>query len=250
MEVYRVGGAQAVGALAYGTATVAPVVKIVGPGNVFVALAKRSVYGVVGIDGIYGPTEAVVLADDAADAELVAADLLAQAEHDLMAAGILLTPSAALAARVNAAVGRQLRGLPRADVARSSLAANGGLVVTADMDEAVALSNAYAAEHVSLCVADPWGLVGRVTNAGGLFLGEASCEVLGDYVAGPSHVMPTGGSARFAGPLSVSDFVKVTSVVGVGSAEVPALAKVAEVMARAEGLDGHAEAARLRRADA
>jgi len=250
MEVYRVGGAQGVGALAYGTATVAPVVKIVGPGNVFVALAKRSVYGVVGIDGIYGPTEAVVLADDAADAELVAADLLAQAEHDLMAAGILLTPSAALAGRVNAAVGRQLRALPRADVARSSLAANGGLVVSADMDEAVALSNAYAAEHVSLCVADPWGLVGRVTNAGGLFLGEASCEVLGDYVAGPSHVMPTGGSARFAGPLSVSDFVKVTSVVGVGSREVPALAKVAEVMARAEGLDGHAEAARLRHADA
>lgn len=247
MEVYRVGGAQAVAALAHGTATIAPVVKIVGPGNVFVALAKRAVYGLVGIDGIYGPTEAVVLADDAADPELVAADLLAQAEHDLMAAGILITPSAGLAARVNAALGRQLPPLDREAVARASLAANGGLVVTSSMDEAVDLANSYAAEHVSLCVADPWALVGRVTNAGGLFLGEASCEVLGDYVAGPSHVMPTGGSARFAGPLSVSDFVKVTSVVGVGAAEVPALAGVAEVMARAEGLGAHAEAARLRR---
>ncbi|CDF33054.1 histidinol dehydrogenase [Chondrus crispus] len=249
VRVFAIGGAQAIGALAYGTETVPRVDKIVGPGNIFVAMAKREVFGVVGIDGVYGPTEAVVIADEAANAECVAADLLAQAEHDYLAVPILLTTCADLAKKVQEEVETQVDKLPRAKVARHSMANQGGIVVGKDMDECVDMANEFATEHVSLCVKGPWDVVGKMKNAGGLFLGEASCEVLGDYVAGPSHVMPTGGSARYSSPLSVLDFIKVMSVVGLDDTTVKRIAVDAERIARAEGLDGHAEAARMRAQD-
>jgi len=242
-RVYRMGGAQAIAALAYGTETVDPVDKICGPGNLFVTLAKRAVMGTVGIDGLPGPTETVVVADESADPRLVAADLLAQAEHDLLATGLLLTPSRALAERAAAEVAQQVAALPRGEVAAEALRLRGGAVVTRSLAEAVELANAYAPEHLCLSVADPWAWLGRVRNAGGVFLGEASCETLGDYVAGPSHVMPTSGTARFASPLSVADFVKITSVIGLNANEARTLAPLAARLARFEGLDAHAAAA-------
>lgn len=247
VRVFTIGGAQAIGAIAYGTESVPRVDKIVGPGNIFVAMAKREVFGVVGIDGVYGPTEAVVVADDFAKPQLVAADLLAQAEHDFMAIPILLTDSRKLAEEVQAEVEKQVAVLDRADVARHSMAKQGGLVVGESMEECIDMANEFATEHVSLSVEKPWDMVGKMKNAGGLFLGEGSCEVLGDYVAGPSHVMPTGGSARYSSPLSVLDFVKIVSVVGLDGPSVRKVAGQAEVLARAEGLDGHANAAKLRR---
>ncbi|PXF44085.1 Histidinol dehydrogenase [Gracilariopsis chorda] len=247
VRVFTVGGSQAVGALAYGTATIPQVDKIVGPGNIFVAIAKKEVFGVVGIDGIYGPTEAVVLADQQADPKLVAADLLAQAEHDFMAVPILLTDSKTLAEKVQNEVDIQIEQLDRKEVAKHSMEHQGGLVVAESLDECVDLANAFATEHVSLSVEKPWDLVGKMKNAGGLFLGEGSCEVLGDYIAGPSHVMPTGGSARFSSPLSVLDFVKIVSVVGLDAPAVREIAGHAEKVARAEGLDGHANAAKMRK---
>ena len=245
-HVYRIGGAQAIAALAYGTETVEPVDKICGPGNLFVTLAKRAVMGTVGIDGLPGPTETIVVADESADPRLVAADLLAQAEHDLLATGLLLTPSRTLAEQAAAEVARQVAALPRGQVAAEALRRRGGAVVTRSLAEAVDLASAYAPEHLCLSVADPWAWLGRVQNAGGVFLGEASCETLGDYVAGPSHIMPTGGTARFASPLSVADFVKITSVIGLGADEAGALAPVAATLAHFEGLDAHAAAAEAR----
>ncbi|KAK4535066.1 hypothetical protein CDCA_CDCA03G1091 [Cyanidium caldarium] len=249
LRVFRAGGAQAVAALAYGTDSVPRVDKIVGPGNLFVTLAKREVFGLCGIDGVYGPTEAVVVADDTADAARVAADLLAQAEHDYLAVPILLTPSSALAGRVVHELERQVAALEasRAERARHSLSHQGGVVLCASLDECLALCNAFATEHVSLSVSQPWQALGGIRHAGGVFLGEASCEVLGDYVAGPSHVMPTGGSARYSSPLSVLDFVKVTSVVALDDVTVRQLAPAAERLARAEGLTAHARAAALRK---
>lgn len=247
VRVFTIGGAQAIGALAYGTDTVPKVDKIVGPGNIFVAMAKREVFGVVGIDGVYGPTEAVVIADDKADAGLVAADLLAQAEHDYMAIPILLTDSRELAERVQLQVEKQVTELDREKVARHAMLNQGGLVVGETLDECVDMANEFATEHVSLAVEKAWDLVGKMKNAGGLFLGEGSCEVLGDYVAGPSHVMPTGGSARYSSPLSVWDFVKIVSIVALDGRTVRAVAPHAEAIARAEGLDGHAKAAMMRR---
>ncbi|HOG45144.1 MAG TPA: histidinol dehydrogenase [Anaerolineae bacterium] len=245
-RVYRIGGAQAIAALAYGSESVPAVDKICGPGNLFVTLAKRAVMGTVGIDGLPGPTETVVIADDSASATLVAADLLAQAEHDPLASGILLTPSRALAQRVALEVVRRLAELSRAEVAAVSLRQRGGAVVTSSLDEALQLANAYAPEHLCLSLVDPWAWLGQVRNAGGVFLGEASCETLGDYVAGPSHVMPTGGTARFASPLSVADFVKITSVIALAPAEARRLAPIADRLARFEGLDAHAAAAEAR----
>ena len=212
-RLFALGGAQAIAALAYGTETVPRVDKIVGAGGLFITLAKRQVFGGVGIDGFYGPTETLVIADDAADPAWAAADLLAQAEHDVLASPILLTPSRALAEAVAAQLGSQLEGLSRAEIAAASLADRGGIVVTADLAEAVELANLYAPEHLCLLVAEPWALVGQIRNAGGIFVGEHSFEVLGDYVAGPSHVMPTEGSARYASPLSVADFVKRISLI-------------------------------------
>lgn len=244
--VYVAGGAQAIGALAFGTESVPRVDKICGPGNLFTTLAKRQVYGLVGIDGLPGPTETVVIADEHADPQLAAADLLAQAEHDVLACAILLTHSASLASSVQAAVLAQLEELERSAIASGSLARGSGIVVTASLDESLALANEYAPEHLCLLVQDPWAHLGKVRNAGGVFLGERSFEVLGDYVAGPSHVMPTGGTARFASPVNVNDFVKIISVIGLNEQALRAIGPAAALLAQTEGLTGHA-AAVLRR---
>ncbi|MCB0200497.1 MAG: histidinol dehydrogenase, partial [Anaerolineae bacterium] len=230
------------GALAFGTHSVPAVDKICGPGNIFTTLAKRQVYGIVGIDGLPGPTETLVIADDGADPQLAAADLLAQAEHDVLASAILLTPSIRLAKLVQAAVLSQLEELERAEIIQGALANNSGIVVTESLAQAFDLANAYAPEHLCLLVDDPWSHLGQVRNAGGVFLGERSFEVLGDYVAGPSHTMPTGGTARFASPLNVLDFVKIVSVVGVNEAALQAVGPAAETLARTEGLTAHAAA--------
>jgi histidinol dehydrogenase len=245
-EVYAMGGAQAIAALAYGTESVPAVDKIFGPGNLFVTLAKRQVFGAVGIDGLAGPTETVVIADESAKPAWVAADLLAQAEHDVLASAILLTPSRKLAEAVQVEVGRQMETLPRADILAQSLPGQSGIVITRDLDEAAELNNYYAPEHLCLAVSDPWALSEKITNAGGIFIGEHSFEVLGDYIAGPSHVMPTGGSARFASPLNVWDFVHIISLIALNPATTAQIAPDAAIIARAEGLEAHARSADLR----
>lgn len=246
-RIFAAGGAQAIAAMAYGTETIPAVDKIVGPGNIFVTLAKKQVFGDVGIEGLLGPTETVIIADETANPAWVAADLLAQAEHDVLATAILLTPHAAFARFVQQEVEKQLAQLERADTIREALALQGGIVVTQDLAQAVELANEFAPEHLCLSLVDPWDLVGAVRNAGGVFVGEYSFEVLGDYVAGPSHSMPTGGSARFASPVNVLDFVKITSVVGLNEAGMEAIAEAAEILAEAEGLTAHANAARVRK---
>jgi histidinol dehydrogenase len=245
-EVYLLGGAQAIGALAYGTETIRPVDKIFGPGNLFVTLAKRQVYGVVGIDGLAGPTETVVIADKSANPAWVAADLLAQAEHDLLASAILLTPSQELIEKVQIEMARQMEQRGRAEIIAASLENRGGAVLTRDLDEAMQLANEYAPEHLGLSVRDPWRWVEKVRNAGGVFMGEHSFEVLGDYLAGPSHVMPTGGSARFASPLNVWDFVKIVSLVALDESTAQAIGSSAATIADAEDLDAHGNAALMR----
>jgi histidinol dehydrogenase len=248
-QVFRLGGAQAIGAMAYGTQTLPRVDKIVGPGNLYVTLAKREVYGICDIDGIYGPTEAIVVADAFANAELVAADLLAQAEHDEAAIPILLTPTRTFAEKVREALHRQLASLPTAAArqrAQHAIQRQGGLVVCDDLEACAKLCSDFAAEHVSLSVNQPWDLVSRIHHAGGIFVGESSGEVLGDYVAGPSHVMPTGGSARYASPINVWDFVKITSVIALDKSTAREVAAAAEKIAAAERLDAHASAAKQR----
>lgn len=245
-EVYALGGAQAIAALAYGTESVLAVDKIFGPGNLFVTLAKRQVFGAVGIDGLAGPTETVVIADDSAKPAWVAADLLAQAEHDILASAILLTPSRELAEAVQIEVARQTENLPRADILAQSLPGQSGIVITKDLDEATELNNLYAPEHLCLAVRDPWALSEKITNAGGIFMGEHSFEVLGDYIAGPSHVMPTGGSARFASPLNTWDFVHIVSLIALNPATTAQIAPLAARIARAEGLEAHARSADYR----
>jgi len=242
-QVYLLGGAQAVAALAYGTESVPRVDKIVGAGGLFVTLAKKQVYGDVGIDGLHGPTETLLIADRTANAPLAAADLLAQAEHDPLATALLVTPSQLLAKNVQSEVNRQLPLLDRADIIAEALQGQGAIIVVADLNEALTLANEYAPEHLCLLVADPWPLVGRVHNAGGVFVGHQASEALGDYVIGPSHVMPTGGTARFASPLHVREFLKVTSIFAPGDATTKRLAPAAEAIARAEGLTAHAVAA-------
>lgn len=248
-EVYALGGAQAIAALAFGTESIPAVDKIFGPGNLFVTLAKRQVFGVVGIDGLAGPTETMVIADDSARPAWVAADLLAQAEHDVLASAILLTPSAKLAQAVQAEVAHQMESLPRAEIVAQALENRSGIVVTRDLDQAIELANGYGAEHLCLAVRDPWAWVGKITATGGLFLGEYSFEVLGDYIAGPSHVMPTGGTARFASPLNVMDFVRLISVVALDEASGRELSPLAARLARAESLEAHARAADCRAVD-
>ncbi len=240
--VYIAGGAQAIGAMAFGTESIPAVDKICGPGNLFVTLAKRQLFGLVGIDGLPGPTETVIIADESADPQLAAADLLAQAEHDVLASAILLTPSRQLAQKVQAAVHAQLEDLERGQIAAATFARSAGIVVTESMPEAVALANEYAPEHLCLLVESPWRWVDQVQNAGGIFLGERSFEVLGDYTAGPSHVMPTGGTARFASPINVTDFVKLISLIGLNEEALAAIGPAAETLARTEGLGGHAAA--------
>lgn len=245
-ELYALGGAQAIGAMAFGSETIPAVDKIVGPGGLFVTLAKRQVFGTVGIDGLPGPTETVVIADQFADPARVAADLLAQAEHDVLATAILLTPSPDLAQAVQVEIAQRMEQLSRAEIIAESLATRGGAVITPDLDAALAAANAYAPEHLCLAVAEPWALAPRVRHAGGIFLGEYSFEVLGDYIAGPSHVMPTEGTARFASPLNVEDFVKRISLIALTPAAGAALSPLAARIAAAEGLDAHAAAARER----
>ncbi len=244
--VYRIGGAQAIGALAYGTQSVKKVDKIVGPGNIFVVTAKRQVYGLVDIDGLPGPTETLVIADAAADPTLVAADLLAQAEHDTQSAAILITPSAALIQAVQREIHQQIEALSRAGIIAESMQNQGGAVLCADLNEAVSLNNLYAPEHLCLHVGNPWELVGQVKNAGGIFLGEHTYETLGDYTAGPTHVMPTMGTARFASPLSVRDFTKIISVFSLSQTEARAISPAAHRLAQAEGLTAHANAVEKR----
>ncbi len=245
-RLYQVGGAQAIAAMAYGTESIPRVDKIVGAGNLWVTLAKQQVFGVVGLDGLAGPTETMVIADETARPAWVAADLLAQAEHDLLASAILLTPDTALAEAVQVEVARQMESLSRADVIAHALQNQGGIVITPDLETAAALADDYAAEHLCLAVADPLGLAARIQNAGGFFIGEHSFEVLGDYVAGPSHVMPTGGTARFASPLNVLDFVKISSLVALDPTTSQELSGLAAQIATAESLTAHAAAAHFR----
>ncbi len=246
--VYKVGGAQAIAAMAFGSETVPRVDKIVGPGNLFVVLAKRRVFGLVGIDGLPGPTETVIVADETANPAIVAADLLAQAEHDVLASPICLTPSPTLAAQVQAELERQAAGLERRGVVEQACAGQGGIVITQDLAEAVALANEYAPEHLCLLVRDAWSWVGRVCNAGGVFVGEMSGEALGDYAVGPAHIMPTGGTARFGSPCNVWDFVKITSVFAPAATTAARIAPAAVALARAEGLTAHAAAIEMRMA--
>jgi histidinol dehydrogenase len=244
--LYQVGGAQAIAALAYGTQTIPRVDKIVGPGNLYVVLAKKLVFGSVGIESLPGPTETVVIADETANAGWVAADLLAQAEHDVLASAVLLTPSRAFAEAVQVEVARRIEQLSRAAIITQTFERGSGIVITTDLAEAVALADEYAPEHLCLAVRDPWAWVPKIRHAGGIFIGEHSCEVLGDYVAGPSHVMPTAGSARFSSPLNVWDFVRLTSLVALDADTTAQIAPQAAQIAQAEGLDGHAAAALAR----
>lgn len=243
--VYAVGGAQAIGAMAYGTPSVPRVDKVCGPGNAFVVLAKKQVFGVVGIDSLPGPTETLVIADDTSNPAWVAADMLAQAEHTGGTA-ILLTPSLALARQVDQHLQAQVAGLSTAPDIMESFEQRSGAVVTEDIAEAVALADTFAPEHLCLSIADAWGWVGIVHNAGGIFVGERSYEVLGDYMAGPSHTMPTGGTARFTSPCNVLDFVRVTNVIALDEPTSRHLAPAAVKLAQAEGLAAHAAAARIR----
>src|SRR5271167_475209 len=239
-EVYRVGGAQAVAALAFGTATIAPVDKIVGPGNAYVAAAKRRVFGRVGIDTIAGPSEILVVADRRNDAEWIAADLLSQAEHDSAAQAILVTDDATFAAEVEEAVERHLARLPRAQIARASWQTHGAILLVADWKEAAALIDRIAPEHLELALDEADALAERVRHAGAIFLGRHTPEAIGDYIAGPNHVLPTARSARFASGLGVLDFVKRSSLVRCDAASLAALAPAAIRLAEAEGLEAHA----------
>jgi histidinol dehydrogenase len=245
-EAYRVGGAQAIAALAYGTATIRRVDKIVGPGNIYVALAKSRVFGEVGIDMVAGPSEVLVIADRAADPGWIAADLLAQAEHDPMARAVLVTDDDALIDRVAVALAEQLDRLPRRTIAAEALAAHGALVRAASLDDAVELANRLAPEHLELLVRAPQPLVPRVRHAGAIFVGGRTPEVVGDYVAGPSHVLPTAGTARFSSPLGVEDFVKRSSVIEYSRAGLDAAWPHLAALAGIEGLDGHRRAAEVR----
>jgi len=244
--VYRVGGAQAIGALAYGTESIPRVDKIVGPGNLFVVLAKRMVFGEVGIEALPGPTECLVIADETANPAWVAADLLAQAEHDPLACSLLITPDVALADAVDAQIGEQVQTLPRRAIVEESLANRGGIVETADLDEAIDLANAFAGEHLCLAVRDPWTWLGKVRHAGGVFLGELNAEAIGDYTAGPSHIMPTGSTARFSSPVNVDDFLKIISIFALGPDDLRQAGPPAVVLARAENLEAHARAVECR----
>jgi histidinol dehydrogenase len=245
-EIYRIGGAQAVAALAYGTESIAPVAKIVGPGNAYVAAAKRQVFGDVGIDAIAGPSEVLIIADAGNDPEWLAADLLAQAEHDAAAQAILMTDDAALLEAVAAAVMRQLGALPRGHIARASWEGLGALILLASLEEAPQLADRIAAEHVEIATANPERLAARISNAGAIFLGAQTPEVIGDYIAGCNHVLPTARSARFSSGLGVVDFMKRTSILKLGGAALDALAPAAMVLARAEGLEAHRRSLAIR----
>jgi len=245
-EIYRIGGAQAIAALAYGTQTIAPVAKIVGPGNAYVAAAKRQVFGTVGIDSIAGPSEVLVIADRHNNPEWIAADLLAQAEHDAAAQAILMTDDAAFADAVCAAVDRQLRELPRGNIAGESWNTFGAVILLRSLDEAPALADRIAAEHLEIATQDPDALASRIRNAGAIFLGALTPEVIGDYVAGSNHVLPTARSARFSSGLGVLDFMKRTSILRLNATALAQLSPAAMTLARAEGLEAHRRSVEIR----
>jgi len=245
-EVYRVGGAQAIGALAYGTETISPVDKIVGPGNAYVATAKRLVFGAVGIDMIAGPSEVVVVCDGKTRPDWVAMDLFAQAEHDEEARAMLISPDREFLDRVQEAIDELLPGMPRAEIIASSLASRGAFIHTSDLDSAAALVNRLAPEHLELSVEDPEAMLPGIRHAGAIFLGRYAAEALGDYCAGPNHVLPTATTARFSSPLGVYDFQKRSSIIGCSAEAAAHLAPVAAELARGEGLHAHARSAELR----
>lgn len=245
-RVFTIGGAQAVAALAYGTETVPQVDKIVGPGNAYVAAAKRRVFGTVGIDMIAGPSEILVIADGTTPPEWVAMDLFSQAEHDEMAQAILLSPDAAYLDAVAAAIDTLIKEMPRSEVIRTSLTQRGALIKTRDLDDAAAISNTIAPEHLELSVADPDVLLPRLRHAGAIFMGKHTCEALGDYCAGPNHVLPTSRTARFSSPLGVYDFQKRSSLIHVSEAGAQTLGQIAATLAYGEGLQAHARSAEYR----
>jgi histidinol dehydrogenase len=245
-RVFKIGGAQAIGALAYGTETVPGVDKIVGPGRNFVAVAKRMVYGLVDIDMIAGPSEILIIADDTADPAYIAADMLGQAEHDILSASILVTSSDGLAKDVELELECQLAELPRREIAEKSLRNNGAIIIVDDLEIAAYVSDAIAPEHLELCVGDPWALMPLVKNAGSIFLGHYAPEALGDYFAGPNHILPTSGTARFSSPLSVDDFCKKTSYLYYDRNALKAAAADITRLARCEELEGHARSIELR----
>ena len=245
-RVFTIGGAQAVAALAYGTATVPQVDKIVGPGNAYVASAKRRVFGTVGIDMIAGPSEILVIADGSTPPEWVAMDLFSQAEHDEMAQSILLSPDAAYLDAVAAAIDKLIGEMPRSEVIRTSLTNRGALILTRDLDDAAAISNTIAPEHLELSVADPDAMLPKLRHAGAIFMGKNTCEALGDYCAGPNHVLPTSRTARFSSPLGVYDFQKRSSLIHVSQAGAQTLGQIAATLAYGEGLQAHARSAEYR----
>lgn len=245
-EMYRVGGAQAIAALAYGTASIPAVDKICGPGNIYVALAKRAVFGAVDIDSIAGPSEIVVLADDSADPRFIAADMLSQAEHDEMASAVLVTPSQGLADAVAAELERQVATLPRVDIARRSLEQYGAILIVDSLDEGLAVVNKLAPEHLEVMTEVPLDLLGRIETAGAIFLGPYSSEPVGDYFAGPNHILPTNGTARFSSPLNVDDFLKKSSLIRYSKEALRRDASGIATLARHEGLEGHARAVEIR----
>jgi histidinol dehydrogenase len=248
-RIFKVGGAQAVAAMAYGTQSIPAVDKIVGPGNIYVTVAKKLVYGMVGIDMLAGPSEVCILADDTADPRYVAIDMLTQAEHDIHTAAFLITPSRSLAQAVQEEIEKTVAGLPRQDILRQTLAQNGGIVLTRDMEEAVELANLCAPEHLALMVAEPWRYLPLIRCAGAVMMGAYSPQSLGDYVAGPSHTLPTSGTARYASPLNVDDFVKKTSVVYFTREALQQVADAIETLAAVEGLEAHLLAVKRRLRD-
>ena len=245
-RIFCVGGAQAIAALAFGTESIPRVDKICGPGNIFVVLAKKLVYGAVDIDGLQGPSEVLIIADETANPQYCASDLLAQAEHDPLASAILITTSKRLASEVNQEIEQQLKNLERRAIAAESLVNRGMIVMVADMDEAIELANLYAPEHLCLMVDKATSYIDKVSNAGCIFIGENSTVVLGDYMAGPSHVLPTGGTARFSSPLNITDFIKFINVVNIDKNSLKKLGQAAAVIARAEGFSAHAQAVERR----
>lgn len=246
-EVYKIGGAQAIAALAYGTSTIAPVDKITGPGNIFVTLAKKQVFGVVDIDMLAGPSEILILADETGRPEELAADLLSQAEHDRLASAILVSPSQSLLEATLEEVEKQLKDLPRAEIARASWETYGAVILVRDLNEGISLANKIAPEHFELVVEEPYLWLGKVRNAGAVFLGRFSPEPVGDYFAGPNHVLPTGGTARFYSPLNVDTFMKKVSVIHYSEAALKRDVKDIALLARREGLEAHARAVEARR---
>ena len=245
-EIYRIGGAQAIAALAYGTQTIRPVDKITGPGNIYVTLAKQQVYGSVDIDMLAGPSEVLVIADSSANPAYTAADMLSQAEHDPLAAAVLLTPDERLAQQVQEELSQQITKLPRQNVVKRSLGDYGTIVITKNLEEAFAIANRFAPEHLELLVEDPFSWVGKVQNAGSIFLGQYAPEPVGDYLAGPNHVLPTGGTARFYSGLNLDTFIKKSTVISFSKNTLERLGEHVIRLAEVEGLDAHANAVRLR----